>query len=157
MNSVDLIWQPAIVIEHNHQHWLEFPSISTCARCRAGTGCGAGVFALFFAGRKPRLAMPASQHWQAGDALQVGVSARQLMRASLALYLFPLLCFMLGLTGCTVLVGPDQEGWSLITGIVCAAVGLIIIRSRALRVQSLRIEPLNKSSQRGPCDPQSIA
>ncbi|MEM7054712.1 MAG: SoxR reducing system RseC family protein [Pseudomonadota bacterium] len=156
MNASELIWQPAIVVEFSEKRWLEFPSLSACARCRAGKGCGAGVFGLFFAGRRPRLAMPLSERWQPGDGVRVGVSARQLMRASIALYCFPLLCFMLGIVVSTVALFPNHEFSALLTGIVCAIAGLMVIRSRALRFEQLVIEPMSDQTDSQNCESRAV-
>ena len=148
MGRPERVWQSAIVIEDRSRQWLEFPAISTCARCRSGKGCGAGVFGVFFAGRKARLAMPLTENWRPGDAVRVGVSARQLMLASMALYLFPLLCFMLGAIIAHFWLAPNHDGWALLLGIVCAFVGLMIIRKRGWHFSSLVIEPM-------PVDPEA--
>lgn len=142
MNNPEQIWQPAIVIEEQGRHWLEFPAISACARCRSGKGCGAGVFGVFFAGRKARLAMPDSEDWQAGDAVRVGVPARQLMLASIALYLFPLACFMLGALIAHFWLARGHDFWALLSGIVCAFAGLMVVRKLNWRFRSLTIESM---------------
>lgn len=147
MNNSEQVWQPAIVIEDRDRQWLEFPAISACARCRSGKGCGAGVFGIFFAGRKARLAMPESENWQVGDAVRVGVPARQLMLASIALYLFPLFCFMLGLLTAHVWLAPGHDIWALLSGIVCAVIGLMVVRKRNWRLRSLIIEPMPVESE----------
>ena len=151
-----IIWQPAIVIEHEQKRWLEFPRLSSCARCQTGKGCGAGVFALFFAGRKPRLTLPESTDWQPGQHVRVGVAERQVLLASLALYGFPLLCFLLGLLVPAIVLPNISEAIVLILGIVCALLGLMLIRSRALRFQSLIIEPLVEQQPPHECDSQAL-
>lgn len=106
---------------------------SACGGCGVRTGCGTSLLAQVF-GHKPahlRVANPVSA--QPGDRVVVGISERGLVRASLLLYLVPLLGLLLGAVGGELLVQRldlgGGETLSVVGGMLGLAVGLRLARN----------------------------
>jgi len=87
-----MIKQPAKVIsESDSSYLLETLAKSACPKCAAGEGCGGGILATAFANKTYRLSVKKSKQLQVNDLVQVGIESSVLIRASMVLYLLPLL------------------------------------------------------------------
>lgn len=69
---------------------------SSCERCLAGRGCGAGVFTGMFARRAVELTIMNTVDALPGQRVLIGVAGLALARAALRLYGVPLFGFMVG-------------------------------------------------------------
>ncbi|MGM0516204.1 MAG: SoxR reducing system RseC family protein [Pseudomonadota bacterium] len=76
--------------------WLEAGLSGGCANCRDGRGCGVSVFQRLFRLPRHRVWLPTTEPLSVGDVVVVGLSQRALLRASLWLYLSPLLGLLTG-------------------------------------------------------------
>lgn len=91
------LWQIAeVIVDRSGRPALRLRPASACARCRAGNGCGAGVFSSLF-GRKS-LIVPAPPDWRLapGQWLRVGVRADSLVWAAARIYGLPVMAFVAG-------------------------------------------------------------
>lgn len=78
--------------------WVETVSQSTCGACVARNGCGhhllskyskkANCIKAIFLQHEPK------KIWQVGDRVKIGVDEKAFVKASLLVYLFPLLCLI---------------------------------------------------------------
>ena len=136
----DLLWQPARIVEDDDgRRWLEFESLSDCARCRAGTGCGASQWARMFGnGPVRRMPLPSDCGLPSGTLVRAGLPASALVRAAGRLYLLPLLVFIAALMVQEQLAVP--EPLALVLALTAAA-GLLAwtrARDRAQAPEPLR-------------------
>lgn len=136
----DLLWQPARIVEDDGgRRWLEFESLSDCARCRAGTGCGASQWArMFGSGPVRRMPLPSDCELPNGTAVRAGLPASALVRAAGRVYLLPLLVFIAALAGQERLTVPEPLALVLA---LAAAAGLLLwtrVRDRALATDERR-------------------
>ncbi len=93
----DIVWQVATVVDAEVDRIrVSFDSLSTCQRCLAGEGCGAGVFTRLFARRRANLVVQGEHDFVIGDKLRIGVAGNHLALSALALYGLPLLGFLAG-------------------------------------------------------------
>lgn len=144
----ELIWQQAIVSRDRQRSFAEISKRSACSRCLAGKGCGAGLFSLLFAGRNARIPIPDGDLYAPGQRIRIGVQPGQLMLASAVLYLFPLLCFMLGLAVSELWLGIN-ELFSLLIAVLCSLAALHLVRRQngSLNVLTIeRIHPVNSET-----------
>jgi len=87
-----MILQPARVIaETNTSYLLETLPKSACPRCEAGKGCGGGILAQAFANKTYQLSINKNTQLQPDQLVQIGIKSSLLVRASLLLYLLPLI------------------------------------------------------------------
>ena len=99
------VWQPGIVAEKDGDGvCIEMASLEHCQRCLSGQGCGAGVFSQLFARQGARFKIRSPQCLEVGDRVRVGVSRSAILKASMALYAWPLALFL----GTLLVVSP---GW----------------------------------------------
>ena len=102
-SHAQLIWQPGVVADKSgDEYCVEMDTPQHCQRCLDGQGCGAGVFSQLFAKKGARLMVSSIEPLNIGDRVQVGVSPQGILKASVALYAWPLALFLLTL----VVVGP---------------------------------------------------
>src|SRR5690606_29045239 len=91
--------------------WVQCESQAGCARCAAGEGCGAGLFAKLLRGRLQELPVilpqPLTAHVGDGDWLLLGLSVSAVQSASFLLYGLPLAGLMLGAVAAGLLVPGD--------------------------------------------------
>ncbi|MGB0514730.1 MAG: SoxR reducing system RseC family protein [Wenzhouxiangellaceae bacterium] len=137
------LWQTGRVVRAGERLWLEFPDLTRCARCRAGTGCGAASFVrLFRVGGVARLPLAARWERHEGRPLRAGLDPRWLVWAAALLYLPPLLLFLAGALVAALLGGGD---WAALAGGLCGALAGIGLTRRApamLMTPKLRLEPI---------------
>jgi sigma-E factor negative regulatory protein RseC len=76
--------------------WLDPGLSGGCPNCRNGRGCGVSVFQRLFRLPRHRVWLPTAESLSAGDIVVIGLSQRALLRASLWLYLSPLLGLLAG-------------------------------------------------------------
>jgi len=87
-----MIKQPArVVVETESSYQLETLPKSACPRCAEGKGCGGGILAQAFANRTYKISIDKRQsQLSINQLVQIGIHSTVLIRASILLYLFPL-------------------------------------------------------------------
>jgi sigma-E factor negative regulatory protein RseC len=108
--------------------WIEVEKHSACAGCSARSGCGQRLLAEHSAGRQVVICVdnPDLLTVNVDDRVVVGIAEGAFMKASLALYLLPLLLLFL-LSAVADLAGAS-EGITVIAGLLGLAVGLGLVR-----------------------------
>ncbi|TVQ39275.1 MAG: hypothetical protein EA370_04835 [Wenzhouxiangella sp.] len=92
-----MVWQVAEVVEDAGGRFrLSFDALTSCERCLAGHGCGAGVFSRLFSRRHASLPLPARADWLPGQRVRVGIPAHGLVLMAAILYGLPLFGFIVG-------------------------------------------------------------
>ncbi len=123
-----MIIQPAKVIaETDSSYLLETIPKSACPRCESGKGCGGGILAQAFANKTYQLTINKNKPLKLQEMIQIGIKSTMLVRASIVLYLVPLLFMVTG----AVVVGNYTENQDLYTVMAAIAgflTGVIIAR-----------------------------
>ena len=102
-----MITQPAKIIKETDTSYLvETLPKSACAKCDAGEGCGGGILAKAFSNKSYQLTLEkkfiqTKSKPQLDDFIQIGIPSSLIVRASIIMYLLPLLLMLLvaGLAG----------------------------------------------------------
>jgi sigma-E factor negative regulatory protein RseC len=103
-----------------------------CGTCASGGGCGTSALARWFSRRSAQVRLHATLPLRPGDAVVVGLDEGALLRASLLLYLVPILGLVMGTAAGDALAGPGGGDWpAVLGGLAGLAVGLGLTRSRA--------------------------
>ncbi len=92
------LWQFGRVYEVSGQRMkIKFDTTESCAQCLAGRGCGAGVFSRLFNNKGAIMAVSKATELNVGQPVRVGVLPKELLKASLWLYGWPLSVFLVTL------------------------------------------------------------
>lgn len=97
-----MIRQPAKVIaETPSTYLLETLPQSSCPRCEAGQGCGGGILTKAFANKTYRLSInktsiPDNRTLKIQELVQIGLRSAVLIRASMLMYLLPMVLMVTG-------------------------------------------------------------
>ncbi len=116
-----MIIQPAKVIaETNYSYLLETLPKSACPRCESGKGCGGGILAQASANKTYQLSINKNKPLILQEMIQIGIQSTMLVRASIVLYLVPLIFMVTG----AVVVGNYTENQDLYT-VMAAVAGFL--------------------------------
>ena len=130
-----MIVQPARVIaETDVSYLLETLPKSACPRCEAGQGCGGGILAQAFANKTYQLSINKNTPLKMNELVQIGIKSSLLVRASMLLYLVPLI-FMVAFA---VLVGSFTDYKDLFT-VSGAVIGMLLGIFVAKKLSNLAI------------------
>jgi positive regulator of sigma E activity len=105
-------------------------SLPACARCRAGRGCGAGVFTPENAKRRVRVGIPAGSPVAIGDTVCLAVTGTSVSAAAFTAYGLPLVGALAGgITGLLLSAG-DAVAAAIVAAGLLAGAGLARRRAR---------------------------
>lgn len=111
---------------------VEVQRRTACGSCESKDGCGTSALAGWFSRRVSRLPLRTTLPLRVGDAVVIGLEEAALLRASLLLYLLPILALVAGALGGAALAGSDGGEWLGVAGGVSGfAAGLALARFRA--------------------------
>ena len=141
-----MLEEPAEVVEivGNFARVRAYPKLA-CGSCSARSGCGTSLLSSLFPERGRTFMAQNTIGATIGDRVVVGVDESSMQRASLLMYLVPLLGFFGG-----ALVGVDySEGASVLGAVSGLFLGLYAVRKwtspcfrkQNLHMRILRIEP----------------
>jgi len=86
-----------VVALDGDQAWVTTQRRSACESCAANKGCGTGIMARGFSGRRTlQLKVRNNVAAVVGDDVVLGIDDRVLVRSALLMYLLPLLALMAG-------------------------------------------------------------
>ncbi len=108
--------------------WIEVEKHSACASCNARSGCGQRLLAERSAGQQVVICVdnPELLAVSVDDRVVVGIAEGAFMKASLALYLLPLL--LLFLVSALADLSGAAEGVIILAGLAGLAAGLGLVR-----------------------------
>ena len=130
-----MIIQPARVIaETNVSYLLETLPKSACPRCEAGQGCGGGILAQAFANKTYQLSINKNTSLKIDELVQIGIRSSLLVRASMLLYLVPII----SMVAFAVLVGNFTGNEDLYT-VIGAVIGMLMGVFIAKKLSNLAI------------------
>ncbi len=107
-----------------------------CKRCAAGKGCGAGIFQDRERSSELRVEIPSGLRVREGDAIELTIAPKYLLRAAMLAYGLPLVCLVSFPALAWMLTGNPGDG----PGIVLAVAGLLFglfVGRRILRRESV--------------------
>ena len=101
---------------------------STCGKCSSRASCSQGVLSQWSGSRTLEIEVqnPHNLQLQPGQQVLIGLDEGGLMRASLLLYLLPLLMFVIGALGAGMLGG--GEGVQMLSAALMLLVGFVLVR-----------------------------
>jgi len=107
-----------------------------CKRCAAGKGCGAGIFQDGNRAREVRVVVPAELQARVGDAIELTIGPKYLLRAAMLAYGLPLICLVSFPALAWLLGGNPGDGPGIILALAGLLAGLSIGR-RILKRESV--------------------
>ena len=109
---------------------------NACARCAAGTGCGAGLLGSSRASRQIEAPIIGQLGLRVGDEVQLELAPQNVLRAALEVYGAPLagLLLMVGLA----YLGGLSDGQAALAGVAGIGLGAALSRFRLRRTRCLR-------------------
>ena len=124
------------------QVYVQALNMGNCKRCAEGRGCGGGLLGRL--GRHRRHAIPVTSkiaHLESGDSVVVGIGSDALLRASVMVYLMPLVG-MIGL-GALARIGLNA-GDLLVAAFAIAglAAGLLFVRWKSDSLDASQFRPV---------------
>ncbi len=96
---------------------------STCGSCHAKDNCGTGVIARALANKRDALWMACDEKVEVGQDVKLGIAESMLLRASLLVYMLPLITMLIVATVTTLLLSSyaiEGEGWVILSSLLAA-------------------------------------
>ncbi|RFA28350.1 hypothetical protein CAI21_12270 [Alkalilimnicola ehrlichii] len=118
--------------------WVETQRRSTCDACAVSKGCGTAALAKLGGSRHTKVRALNDAAAEVGDTVVVGLNEQALLRASLAVYMAPLLFLLVfAMAGQHIVVGlPYQDLAVAGSGLVGFGLGLAWVRYFSHRVSA---------------------
>jgi len=135
-----VIEEPGLIVAlEGNTAWVETQRSSACGSCDSEQGCGTALLAQALGNRSVRVRADNPLQAEIGEQVVLGLDESAMVRASLTLYLVPLLGLLggaaLGAAGAGRWLGPQVELVSIITGSLGLIGGLLWGRRFGLRTQ----------------------
>jgi sigma-E factor negative regulatory protein RseC len=129
-----MIEESAIVVNiENHQIWVENGSNSACGGCRQKASCTTNALGSLL--KKKSVRVDSDIQLKTGDHVMVAIDENLLLRASLLLYLVPLIALFTGAGLADWLLADNSDLWIAGSAITSFLISLWIIN----KAQSLLI------------------
>jgi sigma-E factor negative regulatory protein RseC len=130
-----IVTETAEVIEVDGEHaWVETRRKAVCDACAVRKGCGSGIISRMFRGRA-RLRVENTIGARVGERVVLGIEDSALVRASLAVYMMPLVWMLLGaLAGqmaANALAWERTDGITALAGVFGLLAGFLWLRRYA--------------------------
>lgn len=139
-----LVENAQVIALHGEQARVRAQRGSTCGGCAVRSGCGTGALSEWFGRRASELDVRNEVGAKVGDAVQVGIPEKVLIRGSLVVYALPLVLMILFAIAAAWLVAEPSamqavnRGASdlpaMLGGAVGLAIGFFIVRMQTRRV-----------------------
>lgn len=124
-------------VDSNGHLWVETQRKAACDSCAVQNGCGSGILSKMFNTRPARIRVQNTLGAAVGDEVMVGIDDGQLVRASLAAYLMPLVWMIVGAVAGSMFAGALQweqvDALSTLGGVLGLAAGFWWLRRYARR------------------------
>ena len=118
---------------------VELVRASACNHCEVSQGCGTGALGRLLGKRTRPLTIDTEQTLKPGDRLLLGLSEAALVKASLLVYVVPLLA-MVG-TGLLAALAGLNEAWVALSSVAGFALGFKYASIRGRRLEADRLAP----------------
>lgn len=133
-----------VVAVEDGDAWIETQRKAVCDACAVQKGCGTGIISRMFS-KRARVRVPNTLGARVGERVVIGIDDSALIRASLAVYLMPLVWMMFGAFAGQMIGDALQwthvEGATAASGVLGLFVGLLWLRRHA------RVSALDRTTQ----------
>lgn len=116
-----------VVAIDNDQAWVQTIRKSACSSCEAKSGCGQGVLARISDGKANQVLVNNSLKLKVGEEVLIGIPEELLVKASVMVYLFPLLVMIVVASTIEKWLAPG-DGWVAFAGVTGLAVGFFTVK-----------------------------
>ncbi len=136
--------QAVIVALEGDSVWVQTRRQSSCTSCSARHGCGQGLITQVLPGREHCIRALVDSRLQSqlalGDTVSITVPDEVILRASMVVYMVPLLLLIVGAFSGTFVVPGD--GGAISGGVIGLLLGVACVRWHAVAVrEDLRFQP----------------
>lgn len=131
-----------VVAVSNGQIEVEIQQQSTCGGCNAKSACGTNLISSLLS-RQRRMTFENTIDAEVGDAVTLSIDEKDVVSASINLYLFPLLGLIAGAIVLDTLarfVGMQQELFQILGGLLGITGVLYLIRQQSRKEKQSRIQ-----------------
>ena len=113
---------------------------TSCSHCASQDSCGTGAVSKAIPGRSHQLTIATEAKVAKGDLVEIGLPEKSMLHSAALVYLLPLLFLILGAVlgqwGVVDLTGGGELG-VILSAVLSAAVGLLVARRLARRIEGL--------------------
>ncbi len=102
-----------VVAVEGENAWVETRRKAVCDACTVQKGCGSGIISRMFR-KRTRIRVPNTLGARIGEQVVIGIEDSALVRASLAVYLMPLVWMLLGALAGQMIA--EALGWTRVEG-----------------------------------------
>ncbi|WP_299020569.1 SoxR reducing system RseC family protein [uncultured Photobacterium sp.] len=113
---------------------------TSCGHCASRDSCGTGIVSKAIPGRSHLVKIPTRTQVTLGDVVEIGLSERSMLHSAMLVYVLPLLFLILGAVlgqWWFVDLADSGELGVILTSTVSAAIGLLLARRLARRMEGL--------------------
>lgn len=139
-----MIEENGTVVEVNAEGiWVETIKSSACASCAARNGCGQKLLASAGDGKRMvvNVSNPHQLHVDAHDSVVIGVEEGAFLKATLYVYLVPLVALFLGALGAELL--DLSEGYIILSALLALSAGLVGVKYCSMTLfKSCKYQPV---------------
>ncbi|GAA4363548.1 SoxR reducing system RseC family protein [Kangiella marina] len=123
--------------------WVQTQSKTGCSSCKVSSTCGSGIVNKAFSHKVFVTPLKNTLNAHINDEVEVGIPEDLVLKASLVVYLLPLICLILALATSSVILPDLTELGSIISAVIGLAVGFIGVRWFASRQSAQQqLEPV---------------
>lgn len=117
------------------QAWVQTIRKSACSSCEAKSGCGQGVLARISDGKANQVLVSNTLNLEVGDEVLIGIAEELLVKASVMVYLLPLIVMIMAASAVEKWLVPG-DGWVALAGIIGLAFGFLLVKLYSLSHKS---------------------
>ncbi|RDX36321.1 sigma E positive regulator RseC/MucC [Kangiella sp. HD9-110m-PIT-SAG07] len=123
--------------------WVQTQSKTRCSSCKVSSTCGSGIVNKAFSHKVFVTPLKNTLKAHINDEVEVGIPEDLVLKASLVVYLFPLLCLILALTLSSLFLPDLTELGSIASAGIGLSVGFLGVRWLASRQSAQQqLEPV---------------
>lgn len=108
--------------------WVQTQSKTGCSSCQVSSTCGSGIVNKAFSHKVFVTPLKNTLNAHINDEVEVGIPEDLVLKASLAVYLLPLICLMLAIGLSSLLLPELTELGSIISAALGLTVGFLLVR-----------------------------
>lgn len=116
-----------VVAIDSNRAWVQTIRKSACASCEAKSGCGQGVLARISDGKANQVLVNNSLNLKVGEEVLIGIPEDLLIKASLVVYLLPLVVMIIAASVIEKWIAPG-DGWVAFAGLIGLVFGFLMVK-----------------------------
>lgn len=123
--------------------WVQTQSKTGCSSCKVSSTCGSGIVNKAFSHKVFVTPLKNTLNAHINDEVEVGIPEDLVLKASLVVYLLPLVCLLLALALSSLLLPNLSEQGSILSAVIGLAIGFVGVRWFSRRKsQQQQLEPV---------------